>query len=176
MIGGVSVAEGMIITVGGTPQPIIKTILEHQPSFVCFLTSQDSVDKVTEVKEGLGQLEKRDRKVIVDDVNDLVNCYTKALECVRWIERENVPPERVIVDYTGGTKSMSVAVALACVSRGYHFSYVGGTQRTKGGLGTVIDGTQEVWTEVSPWTLFAVEERRRMADFFNTYRFSAAQP
>lgn len=167
-------AKALIITVGGTPQPLIKTILEHRPLFVCFLASHDSVEVIAKVKEGLGEFHIRDRKVIVDDVNDLVESYTKALQCVRHIEAENISPDDVIVDYTGGTKSMSVAVGLACISRGYRFSYVGGTERTKGGLGVVVDGSEQIRTGLSPWALFAVEERRRVADLFNTYQFAAA--
>jgi hypothetical protein len=46
-------AKGLIATVGGTPQPLITTIVEHKPEFVCFLCSQESVEKIKEIKDGI---------------------------------------------------------------------------------------------------------------------------
>lgn len=173
-------SEALIATVGGTPQPIIRTLIEHRPKYVCFLCSQDSIEMVAEIKSGvkaalgLDEAPFQDFKVIVDDINDLVGCYQRAQECVRRIRQWEVRPEETVVDYTGGTKTMSVALGLATIANGYLFSYVGGRERTKGGLGVVMDGAEEIRTGVSPWTLFAIEERQRIAQFFNRYQFIAA--
>jgi CRISPR-associated protein (TIGR02710 family) len=171
----------LIATVGGTPQPLVKAIIEHQPKFVCFLCSQSSVDMVAGIKAMLREklnveaMPFQDHKVIVEDVNDLVHCYTRAQEGVRKLEEWGVTAEGTVVDITGGTKTMSVALGLATVRFGYSFSYVGGSERTKGGLGIVLDNHEEVRTGISPWSLFAVEEHRRIAEFFNAYQFSAAE-
>lgn len=165
-----------IVSLGGSPEPIVKTIEVHVPEFVCFLASQQSVDLVGEVKARLREkgIVLHDYKVIVDDANDLIHCYERALACAAEIERLEIPPEEVIVDYTGGTKSMTAALTLATVGRGFGFSYVGGRERTKEGLGIVIDGTEEIRTGLSPWQIFAVEERKRIAQYFNSYQFEAA--
>jgi len=171
----------LIATVGGTPQPLIKTIIEHKPDFICFLCSQDSVEKIADIKAGVKEQLSSDKvffadyKVIINDINDLISCYARAEECVRRLKELKVPPEKTVVDYTGGTKTMSVALGLAAVGQGFIFSYVGGTERTKEGLGVVVDGTEQVRTGISPWSLFAIEERRRVADSFNIYQFTAAQ-
>lgn len=172
-------AKGLIATVGGTPQPLIATIVEHKPELVCFLCSQESVEKIKEIKDGIAnqlgeQCIQRDHKVLVEDYNDVVHCYEKAQECFRKLKDWGITPEEIVVDYTGGTKSMSVALGLAAVRFGCMFSYVGGSKRTKEGLGIVVDGTEQVYTSINPWSFFAVEEKRRIAEAFNSYQFIAA--
>jgi CRISPR-associated protein (TIGR02710 family) len=169
--------SAMIVSLGGTAEPIARSIREHQPELVCFLASQQSVvvlGKVHELLERDGvRLEER-RTVLLDDADDLVHCYEKALECCRYLEQRQIPTEAVMVDYTGGTKNMTAALALATVAKGYQFSYVGGSRRSKGGLGVVEDGFETVHTQVSPWQLFAVEEWRQLVSYTEHYQYEAA--
>jgi CRISPR-associated protein (TIGR02710 family) len=171
----------MIATVGGTPQPLIESIAFHQPQYVIFYCSHDSVDNVAEIKravaekQGLEVVGFRDHKVLVDDINDLIHCYAKAQEAIAKIKELGTRADEVIVDYTGGTKTMTLAIGLAGTAHGFSFSYVGGTQRTKGGLGVVIDGTEEIRTGVSPWSLYAIEECTLMAKLFNRFMFEGAR-
>jgi CRISPR-associated protein (TIGR02710 family) len=117
----------------------------------------------------------QDHKVLVEDINDLAHCYQEALKCADWIMKQGVPAGEVIVDYTGGTKTMTAALVLATVSRGFRFSYVGGMLRTKGGLGIVVSGSEEVRLGPNPWDIFAVQERQRLAQYFNSYQFAACR-
>lgn len=170
--------KAMIVSLGGSPEPLIKTLSEQNPTIVCFLASQASVDFVGRIKEAVTQAGvafTRDHKVLVDDPDDLAHCYQKALTCADWVSAQGVPAAEVIVDYTGGTKTMSAAVVLATVSRGFRFSYVGGTQRTKGGVGIVESGSEVIHIGVNPWDLFAVQERQRLAQYFNSYQFVACR-
>lgn len=169
--------QAMIVSLGGSPEPLIKTLGEHRPQLVCFLASQESVDLVGQVKDGVAAVgvSFRDHKVLVEDINDLAHCYQKALTCADWVAHQGVPAEEVIVDYTGGTKTMTAALVLATVSRGFRFSYVGGTRRTKGGLGVVESGSEEIRLGANPWQLFAIQERQRLAYYFNVYQFAACR-
>lgn len=169
--------QAMIVSLGGSPEPLIKTLSEHRPQLVCFLASQESVDLVGKIKEAVSNtgVSFRDYKVLVEDINDLAHCYQKALACADWIAKQDVPPVEVIVDYTGGTKTMTAALVLATVSRGFRFSYVGGVRRTKGGLGVVESGSEEVRLGPNPWELFAVQERQRLTQYFNSYQFAACR-
>lgn len=173
-----STTRVLIVSVGGSIEPLIKTISEHRPQFVCFFCSQPTVDLIGEIKAQL-DVEIRnaisDHKVIVDDVNDILHCYHKACECIRKAVEWGGTEEDTAVDFTGGTKVMSVAIAIASVSRNFAFSYVGGTQRTKAGTGIVVSGSEEVSVSTSPWAMFAVEERRLAAELFNQYQFAAAR-
>lgn len=169
--------QAMIISVGGTPEPVVKTLLEHRPGFVCFFGSEETIERVGEIK-GLAReagVEVRNRNVIVRDPQDLVACYRDAQEAAARVDEAGFEPEQVVVDYTGGTKTMSAALALATVGKGFRFSYVGGRERTKQGLGVVVTGTEEIRTGVSPWRLFAVEEKRAFASLFNRHLFASAE-
>lgn len=166
----------MILSLGGSPEPLIKSITTHKPAFVCFLASQESLSQLGEVLRGLSAAghSVAHHTVVINDINDLVQCYTKALECAQVLREREFTSDRVIVDYTGGTKTMSVALSLATLGQGFRFSYVGGTDRTKEGLGQVISGTEFVQMSDGPWEIFSVEERKRIALHINNYQFPAA--
>lgn len=170
----------LIVSVGGTPEPVAKTIAEHRPNVLCFFASQASNINVgpalARAQELIGGSwpKPRHHTVLVDDPEDLVQCYARALACAAWIEPQITGPEAVIVDYTGGTKTMTAALALATVGKGFRFSYVGGGERDKDGVGVVVTGTEVVRAGLDPWRLFAVEERRLIGMAFNAFQFDAA--
>jgi CRISPR-associated protein (TIGR02710 family) len=171
----------LIVSVGGTEAPIVKTISEHKPKYICFLCSQKSVELIPNIRKLLAEKlgddmpAFTDHKVILDDENDLIHCYQKARECIEQLNAWGVAAADTIVDYTGGTKSMSVSIALATVKEGYEFSYIGGERRTKAGLGIVVDGSEVVKTRINPWSLFAVDERRLVSKYFNRHQYTAAR-
>ncbi|MCF6158478.1 MAG: TIGR02710 family CRISPR-associated protein [wastewater metagenome] len=171
--------RAMIISVGGTPAPIIKSITKYRPEFVSFFASQDTCDHVTEIKKGIQIQEAKytikSEITLSDEVNDLYHCFSKAEEAVKRVLSKGFRSDEVIVDYTGGTKNMSVALSLSAVAHGFNFSYVGGTERTKGGVGTVVDGKEEVYESVNPWDFLAIDERKKISFLFNTYQFKAAK-
>ncbi|MEO0249207.1 MAG: TIGR02710 family CRISPR-associated CARF protein, partial [candidate division WOR-3 bacterium] len=169
--------KAMIVSVGGTPAPIIKSIVEHQPEFVSFLASQETTDQVAFIKTeaARGGVRVKAEITITDDVNDLFHCHGKAETAVQRVLSKGYRGKDVIVDYTGGTKNMSVALALAGITHGFSFSYIGGTERTKEGVGVVVDGKEQVYASINPWDFLALEERKRIALLFNTYQFQACR-
>src|SRR5579875_2805308 len=44
-------ANALIVSVGGSPQPLAKSIVYHKPKFVCFLASQDTISQISKVEE-----------------------------------------------------------------------------------------------------------------------------
>jgi CRISPR-associated protein (TIGR02710 family) len=168
--------KAMIVSVGGTVEPVVTSLLKHRPDYVCFFASQQSLDTIGDIKKQAKEkgLTFQDYKVVCDDVNDLVHCYGRALQCASKLPGTLSEHTDVTVDYTGGTKTMTAALALATVGHGYSFSYVGGGERTKNGLGVVVSGHEVVKTGVSPWQIFAVEEKKRISLFASTFQFEAA--
>jgi len=78
--------QAMIVSLGGTPEPIVRTLCEHRPTYVCFLASQQSVYVLGQVKELLkaeGCTPQDSRTVLPENVDDLPHCYGKALEMPR---------------------------------------------------------------------------------------------
>lgn len=169
--------KAMIISVGGTPQPIIKSICEYKPEFISFFASQDTCELVASIKAEINKngINTKSEITLADNINDLLHCHEKAEEAVERVTLKGYKKEDVIVDYTGGTKNMSVALALAAISHGFSFSYVGGKERTKEGVGIVVNGQEEIYQSVNPWDFLAVEEKKKIITLFNQYQFKAAK-
>lgn len=163
----------MLMTLGGSPEPLKKSIETNKPERIIFLASHDSVSLAGDVFKGLENKPSPEYE-ITEDPNLLYECYKAARRCVERINKSGITPNKVTVDYTGGTKVMTAALILATVGLKYKFSYVGGDRRNKNGVGTVIDGQEKMFEEMSPWSLFAEEERRQVITLFNNCRFSAA--
>ncbi|WP_200873626.1 TIGR02710 family CRISPR-associated CARF protein [Candidatus Magnetobacterium casense] len=170
--------KAMIISVGGTPEPIVKSISHYRPEFVSFFASQDTCDKIADIRKSIKDTDGLDIKsevTLADNADDLRHCFVLAKQSVKRVMDKNYGKEDVIVDYTGGTKNMSVALALASITDGFCYSYVGGTQRTKDGVGIVQDGHETIRDCVNPWDLLAVEEKKKISLLFNQYQFKAAK-
>ncbi|MBI4681263.1 MAG: TIGR02710 family CRISPR-associated protein [Nitrospirae bacterium] len=169
--------KAMIISVGGTPAPIIKSICEYKPDFVSFFASQDTCNLVTQIKSEVADnnAQIKSELTLADNVNDLFHCHSKAEEAVERVLVKGYKKDDVIVDYTSGTKNMSVAVALAAITHGFSFSYVGGIERTKEGVGIVVNGQEVVYQSINPWDFLAIEEKKKIALLFNQYQFKAAK-
>jgi len=147
-----------ICTVGGTPEPVVATLLHWQPGRVSFVVSKDTEKNVKVALEksaqagfplGPGQYEI----ITVDDPQSLDACVhamrkLKA-EASKW--RSRGEDYETVVDFTGGTKCMSASMALVAHTWRCRFSYVGGTERTKDGVGIVIDGKESVLMTPNPW-------------------------
>ncbi len=161
------------MTLGGSPEPLTKSIAEHKPERIIFFASHNSVIKAAEIVTLLNfkpQIEYE----ITEDPNSLYECYKAARRCVDRINKCKIEPKDIIVDYTGGTKVMTAALILATIGKPYQFNYVGGDQqgRNKDGLGTVINGNEKLYQEMSPWSIFAEEERRQIKTLFNRHRYA----
>ncbi|MGA1823098.1 MAG: TIGR02710 family CRISPR-associated CARF protein [bacterium] len=164
----------MLISVGGTPAPLITSINEYNPDFISFLVSQLTLCKISEIKKEINQ-NINTEVTVVDNPDELLHCHIKAEEAVGRVLKRSYAPNDVVVDYTGGTKNISVALSLAAISYGFMFSYVGGTERTKDGVGIVKNGSEQIYSCINPWDFLAIGEKRKVSLLFNTYQFKAAR-
>ncbi len=145
----------MIMSIGGSPEPLKASIAKYKPEQVIFFTSQDSTQIAGEV---LSALDSRPKVFyeITENPNLLFECYKTARACVDRISSLGAQSHEVMVDYTGGTKVMSAALILATTGHPFLFNYVGGDfrDRDKNGLGTVVDGKEKMFSEMksSPQT------------------------
>ena len=162
----------MILSLGGSPEPLRKSIAEHQPDILIFFASHDSVIKSGEVLQGLATKPKTETE-IAENPNSLYECYKAAKRCVDRAARHELPEQDIIVDYTGGTKVMSAALLLATAGHSFGFNYVGGDMRSKDGLGVVQNGHEQMYEDMNPWAAFAEEERRQIITLFNARRYGA---
>jgi len=124
----------LFVTVGGSPQPIVTSINSLTPDrviFICSKGNKGSETQVTgegkpcEIRKG-DEVEKlpniptqcklQDRfvaerdLVLLDNPDDLSEVYTKITSKIREISSGDL-----LADYTGGTKTMSVALTIAAL-------------------------------------------------------------
>lgn len=165
--------EGLIVSVGGSTEPVVKSIEHSEPEFICFYCSQGSVETIGKIKSEVEYDSFEDVKVLVDDPENLDHCYEKATKTIQKLFEVGIYPNNAVVDYTGGTKVMASALVAATLGEGFNYLYVGGGQRNKGGLGYVEDGTEEILSSRSPWRIHALEAKKKIQRDFNTYRFES---
>lgn len=162
----------MIVSLGGTAAPAMKSLERYKPESVIFLVSHDSAVEAYKVLDSL-EWKPEKQFEIIDDPNHLLECYRKASNCMARAEKSAFDPQHILVDYTGGTKVMSASLLMAGAGKPYRFSYVGGSKRSKDGLGVVENGHEKLYNDANPWIAFAEEERRQVVTLFNRGRFYA---
>jgi len=172
----------LICTVGGSPEPIVAALKCWTPQRIRFIITPESGDHITSKILPLAQTENiqlepgrydllqlsnsQDFAACVDSLRQL----TPAVE--EWLSRGN--DYRVVVDITGGTKCMSAALALQAHRWCCIFSYVGGTARTKDGVGVVVSGKEQILQTLNPWDSLGFQAIEEFVSLFNQRAFSAA--
>lgn len=155
----------LFVTVGGSCKPIVKSIIQNKPDFIYFICSDDKDNNKGSYNMVIGEgkvcggnpAEKgppdqeniltqanycRDYKIkkiaTPDDFND---CYQKAISLIEESEK-SFPNYKKVIDYTGGTKSMSAGLVAAASSfKDILISLVAGARND---LIKTIDGTESV--------------------------------
>ena len=122
-----------IFTVGGSTAPVINAIKELNPDFIYFICSSGSAKTASERLVD-GQPLSKDEKIIAKELNLSPSQYEKILLPVEIVDSldevysilekellEKIKKKfekeqlRIIANYTGGTKTMSVALALLSI-------------------------------------------------------------
>lgn len=149
----------LICTVGGSPEPIVASLKHWLPKRVVFLPSEQTRD---ELQNKVFPLLEREQAPLdpgiydimpLPDAQDLSGCVGKLRELTARVEEWVARGEqfRVVLDFTGGTKCMSAALALQGRRWRCLFSYVGGTERTKDNVGIVVSGKEQIVHTQNPW-------------------------
>lgn len=165
--------QAMLISVGGAQSPILHVLSKNRPKHVWYFCSTGSRKLAEEIQSKL-DWHPQARFIEVDRFEELGPCYRELRHKIPEILRETrVNPDHVVVDYTGGTKTMSASLVLMAVELFKEFSYVGGEQREKGGLGITVDGKERILYQGNPWTDLAIREIERARDLWASYLFYA---
>jgi CRISPR-associated protein (TIGR02710 family) len=172
----------LIASVGGSSEPIVASLKYWRPDRVLFVVSPESRPEVEQrvlpaiCNEGLplgpGQYDEHP----LSDGQNLQQCVQELRplhnDIRRWLERgANFV---VVVDYTGGTKSMSAALALSMHRLRCRFSYVGGSQRTKNNIGVVVSGTEKILWSPNPWETLGYQFRNDALVLFDQQAYASA--
>lgn len=168
----------LVLSVGGSPAPLIKSIEHYKPESVIFVASKDSNEKIKEIlsHEKSGSI-KRFATIILSNHEDLVECVREIREAIpAKLENLKLPADKLLIaDITGGSKCMSSALTLAMMDFRCKFNYVGGKRRDKDGLGAVVDGEEKNAHTLNPWDAMGLTEARPLVSYFNSGQFAAAR-
>ena len=185
----------LICTIGGSHEPIVTGILTHRPRLVHFLCSDDVGKQKGSYTQVLGEgkiiksrreLERPDLPNIpaqaglqteqlkvhrIKDFDDLNGCYLKSVQVLAEIRRAS-PDARIVVDYTGGTKSMTAGLAAAALDDGgCEISLVVGR---RGDLVAVQSQTEFV-RPVHVWDAQALRRVHAAREVLVRYDYAAAE-
>ena len=167
--------NALILSCGGSPEPLIFCIDHYKPDFTYFLCSKDTVDMAGDVVKECRLSEDQFNIKVVKNHESLEDCFAKSREIILKLQRDY---DEVHVDFTGGTKPMVSGLVLAAIGEDCTYSYVGTENlegRDKDGVGVVQSGFESIKNQRDPYDVFAVMEFNRGMDFFNRYQFEAAK-
>lgn len=174
----------LLISVGGSPEPIVASIQHNNPEKIIFVVSPDTREKVRQsVMPAVWEQKKTfpDAEIIV--IPDPQDLGAVALALLREMpvamkklgEKADWPE---VVDYTGGTKPMSAGMVWASSRHACRFSYVGAMNaedaRTKNGVGVVVNGKEQWLLRENPWNQVAYYEVLDALNLFNHAQYARA--
>jgi CRISPR-associated protein (TIGR02710 family) len=172
----------LICTVGGSPEPVVAALKQWRPLRVRFVhTPQTKGDIEARIlpmalAEGVDLDAGRYDPFELPDGQDLANCLDRLRQLTPevgdWAARG--PRFQVVVDFTGGTKCMSASVGLQASRWPCLFSYVGGGERTKDGIGVVVSGTERIVYQANPWDALGHQAVEDFVVLFDQHAFVAA--
>lgn len=166
----------LVMTVGGSPDPLVKSIKHYKPKYAIFIVSKGSHSQIQTILDETGSFGHFQTINLADEQN--------ILQCVRDIRAGipqklhelSLPPDILLIaDITGGTKAMSASLAMVMVEHKSRFSYVGGDKRTKeNGLGIVESGHEKMVTTLNPWDAIGLREAQDLIQAYNTGHYPVA--
>ncbi len=172
----------LALTVGGSCAPVVTAVRDYKPDFVCFFASSGShgsramVDGAGKVCNGApsivvqtGLAPEHYEVVELADPDSLLECYGAMRAAISRLATGREGWRR-IADYTGGTKTMSVALALAALEAGWELSLVTGTRAD---LVKVLNGSQMAGL-INAWEVRVRQELVRARALFNAYAYASA--
>jgi CRISPR-associated protein (TIGR02710 family) len=156
----------LVISIGKSPDPCLASVQQHNAKRVIFFASQETrafvtdIERVLEMRGELVALEK-------DDEYDFERCYQTARVAVQ--KALSTPePRRIVVDITGGTKTMVAALALAASDHQLEFAYVVSDKQPDG---TFKHNSEQVKPFSNPLHKYHIRELERLQNSFNTGDF-----
>jgi len=159
--------KAIVASLGGTPDPIIKTIEDYEPDSVYFIVSAESsvqIKKDGELSKRTEHIEYEHEVFGITDHNNLVDCYLASLRAISRA-KEKFSPAEILVNYTGGTKCMAAALVLASMDGDFKHCYIGG--RVRDAVGRVKNGYEMVFIESSPRIALGVNDLNDAMLLFN---------
>lgn len=149
-------------------QGLAFSINETEPDHILFIVTEKSKETVNLIEKYYEEEynNKIDYEMVLIDKPDNFNdCFEKISGKIK-----EYPDEKVYIDYTSGTKTMSLTVAIMSVL--YHKKLTSVTGK-RGEDGTVIHGTEEL-KQHNPYSVYDKLNIEKVKHLFNYNRFETA--
>lgn len=184
----------LILTVGGSHAPIVKSIQDNKPNHIIFLCSDDLSTTKGSYTQITDRVETRDKNdpskkcylptipsqaqlqadtwdiIKIKDFDNLNDCYQVSKKAIDDA-RQKFNPDEIIIDYTGGTKSMTAGLAAAALDDGdCTFVLVSGLRSN---LEKVTDKTEHI-RPIAVYDTLASKNLGYAASLLNRFDFSGA--
>ena len=170
--------RGLVLTVGGTPEPVRKAIEYEKPAFILFVVSADSRNSVeTCILPKLSCTYVPQYQIMeISDHEHIGTCYQEIRKEVhKWLTDRNLDTTEVYADLTGGTKVMTAALALVAVDESIaSITYVGGDRSGSEDRWVVVSGFERVVQTQNPLQAGAVREIDRANWLLDSFYADAA--
>lgn len=192
----------LILSVGGSSEPIVNAIKSYKPEFVYFFCSSGPKGSAVRIDSSgdpcgdkrrakcpecghefhlgnpkgksivvqTGLKEDQYEIITIDDPDDLNKCYSQLVALARSIEEKH-PGAQVIANYTGGTKTMSVAMALVgTMTEEWDLSLNKGPR-----LDIIKIRAGDTPVIVNKWQIFAEQRLESVAEALRKYDYALAE-
>lgn len=171
----------LILTVGGSCEPLVNAIKIHRPDFVYFVcspTSQIVVNGPGKLCQEKGSvvsqtdLDPEHYKIwVLSDPDNFESCYQELKELAEDLKRNfDERGRQVIANYTGGTKTMSVTLAIMALNEeNWDLEFNRGPRQD---LIKIRGGDLPVL--MNKWTVFVEYQLQIVEHFIKNFHYSEA--
>jgi CRISPR-associated protein (TIGR02710 family) len=168
--------------VGGSPEPIVAALEQWRPGRVRFVHTPQTKDDVAAKVVPMARAKRVDLDAgrydlfELPDGQDIASCLDHLRQLTPIVSEWAARGEsfQVVVDFTGGTKCMSVAIGIQASRWPCVFSYVGGNERTKEGVGIVVSGAEKIVHQANPWDALGHQAVDDFVVLFDQHAYLAA--
>lgn len=164
----------LITSVGGSTVPVAEAINSHRPDFVFFIASDKSEPYISEIDNSILDLtipsikcRMEHKTFVVSNPDDIDVCFE---ETKRAYDEATKFSEKIIFDYSGGTKTMSVAVALVAINTSSEMTFVSGARKD---VVRVLNGTEFIKSN-KPWFFHYQKKLEETKKLFNIGLYQSA--
>jgi CRISPR-associated protein (TIGR02710 family) len=160
-----------VMTAGGSPEALILSLSALRPAQVFFLHTawSRSLEGIDQVVTSLGLKPSQFDKAQVNP-DDTLDTYAGVKQGIAWAGN----PARVVVDISGGKKSMSVAAGLAAYVIGADIVYVDNREFWQG-LGKPKPGSEFLAMLSHPYTVFGDLAQREAERLYRQHDYGGAE-
>ena len=172
----------LICSVGGTPEPVAAAIWHWRPARIMFLCSGQTRESSSAALDAAAAAGGPTipagctDQTVLSDPQDLQQTLRDLRPLDRYVQswRQRGDDYAIVVDFTGGTKVMSAALALVARRWKCTFAYVGGQERSKDGVGVVVSGRETQFSQFNPWDALGYQALEDAIAVFNHGGYAAA--